>query len=103
MVKALIKIAKGHKLPGGRRPGANVMRQAAVDVLGQAHGRPEVRDPGVNNTGGTGLTIVVNQLFSGKQHVIQGENLPENVLDKARRVVTDVVANAREIQDATDR
>lgn len=65
-VKLLGKIIKGKRLPGNQVASPTVMRQAAVDILTQAHGRPETRDPRVQggDAGGGGLTIVINQFGS---------------------------------------
>lgn len=71
-VKMLGKIMKGQKLPGDQRASPTVMRQAAMDILTQAHGRPETRDPRVagGEAAGGGLVVVINQFGDGKPREI---------------------------------
>jgi hypothetical protein len=66
-VKMLSKIMKGNELPGSQRATPAVMRQAAMDIVTLAHGRPETRDPRVGGSGNSGLTIVINQLTTGER------------------------------------
>lgn len=63
-MKRMVKIAKGHKLPGGDRPSPNTQFNANKEILNQAHGRPETRD-GRTGQAEAGLTIVINQLTTG--------------------------------------
>lgn len=71
-VKMLGRIMKGQKLPGDQRASPTVMRQAAMDILTQAHGRPETRDPRVagGEAAGRGLVVVINQFGDGKPREI---------------------------------
>jgi hypothetical protein len=65
-VRVLGKLMKGRKMPGDQIPTPMVMRQAAMDILHQAHGRPEQRNPSVlgGEAGRSGLTVVINQFGS---------------------------------------
>lgn len=67
-VKMLGRLMNGKKLPGEQRATPAVMRQAAMDILTQAHGRPETRDPRVGGAeAGAGGLVVVIQQFGGGQ------------------------------------
>lgn len=71
-VKTLGKLMKGQQLPGKQRATPAVMRQAAMDILTQAHGRPETRDPRVagGEAAGGGLVVNIIQFGNGRPHEI---------------------------------
>lgn len=68
-VGMLGRIMRGQKLPGGQRATPAVMRQAATDILTQAHGRPETRDPRVAGAeaGAGGLVVNIIQFGEGRK------------------------------------
>lgn len=74
------KIMKGHKLAGGVRATPGTRLRAAENILAQAHGRPETRDARGAQVE-AGLTIVVQQLTTGKSRVVMGsaDNIPERM------------------------
>ena len=93
-LRRIEKIGKGHLMPGKERPSPHSQLRANEAILAQAHGRPETRD----RTGAqveAGLVIIVNELSTGRQRVISGETS----MDRMKRVATDAIGVAAEIQD----
>ncbi len=85
-VGVLGSLMRGKSLPGRQRATPSVMRQAAVDILAHAHGRPETRDPRVAG-GGSGVVVNIIKFGPEAQPAIE-----------AAREVAEVVAMAQEIQ-----
>lgn len=83
-IKTLERIMKGKMLPGKQRAKPNEMRQAATDILNQAHGRPEMRDPMVGGEVAGGISIVINNFGIAAPQAIE-----------AARPVIDTIAMAQ--------
>ncbi len=101
-LRRIEKIGKGHLMPTAKgeekvRPSPHSQLRANEAILAQAHGRPETRD----RTGAqveAGLVIIVNELSTGRQRVVSGETS----IDRMKRVATDAVGIAADIQDRAD-
>jgi hypothetical protein len=87
-VKTLGKLMKGQKLPGDQRATPAVMRQAAMDILTQAHGRPETRDPRVAGGEAAGGGVVVNiiQFGDGRPREIEIGKPVVDAIDRAEQI-----------------
>lgn len=87
-VKMLGRIMRGQKLPGDQRPSPAVMRQAATDILTQAHGRPETRDPRVGgaDAGAGGLVVNIIQFGGGKPREIEVGGVVGDAIELAERL-----------------
>lgn len=78
-IMTLVTIMRNKKNPPGAR------RAAAKDILDQGWGRPDSR--GEQNTGNTGVTIIINKLSTGETRHIAGFDEVRNDIIDAEAVV----------------